>query len=83
MTSNGLRIFHDDFPRKVKDIHGEMEKHHSYKKACMTVLWPLLLNHEDRTRWNSNGRERIVFHCVNDANISNKLFLIRILYPIK
>ena len=32
LTKNGLRIFHDDFPRKVKNIHDEMEKHHSYKK---------------------------------------------------
>ena len=32
MTKNGLRIFKDDFTEKVKNIHDEMEKHHSYKK---------------------------------------------------
>ena len=32
MIKNGLRIFYDDFSEKVKNIHDEMEKHHSYKK---------------------------------------------------
>ena len=27
-----LRIFQDDFHQKVKNIHDEMEKHHSYTK---------------------------------------------------
>ena len=27
-----LRIFYDDFEKKVKNIHDEMELHHSYKK---------------------------------------------------
>ena len=26
MIKNGLRIFYDDFPKKVKNIHDEMEK---------------------------------------------------------
>ena len=30
-----LRILLDDFPETVKNIHDEIEKHHSYKKkAC-------------------------------------------------
>ena len=41
MIKNDLRIFYDDFSKKVKNIHDEMEKHHSYKKkaciVCMTV----------------------------------------------
>ena len=32
LTKNGLRIFQDDFSEKAKNIHDEMEKHHSYKK---------------------------------------------------
>ena len=32
MIKNGLRIFYDDFSEKVKNIHDEMKKHHSYKK---------------------------------------------------
>ena len=27
-----LRIFSDDFDQKVKNIHHETKKHHSYKK---------------------------------------------------
>ena len=27
-----LRIFYDDFDQKVKNIHDEMDLHHSYKK---------------------------------------------------
>lgn len=27
-----LRIFYDDFDKKVKNIHDEMKLHHSYKK---------------------------------------------------
>ena len=39
MIKNGLRIFYDDFSKKVKNIHDEMEKHHSNKKkACITFL---------------------------------------------
>ena len=45
-----LRIFQDDFPQKVKNIHDEMEKHHSYKKksvykpkaSCFVACRPLL-----------------------------------------
>ena len=29
-----LRILYDDFDQKVKNIHDEMDLHHSYKKAC-------------------------------------------------
>ena len=30
-----LKILYDDFDQKVKDIHDEMDLHHSYKKkAC-------------------------------------------------
>ena len=32
LTKNGLRICYDDFFEKVKNIHDEMKKHHSYKK---------------------------------------------------
>ena len=32
---NMLRILYDDFDQKLKNIHDEMNKHHSiYKKAC-------------------------------------------------
>ena len=34
MIKNGLRKFYDDFSEKVKNIHDEMEKHHSYKKKA-------------------------------------------------
>ena len=31
-----LRILYDDFDQKVKNIHDEMDLHHSYKeKACI------------------------------------------------
>ena len=35
-----LRMFYDDFDQKVKNIHDEMDLHHSYKKkkACMWFL---------------------------------------------
>ena len=29
-----LRILYDDFDQKVKNIHDEMDLHHSYKKTC-------------------------------------------------
>ena len=35
----GLRIFYDDFSEKVKNIHDEMEKHHSYKKKRFFTLF--------------------------------------------
>ena len=38
LTKNGLRIFQDDFSEKVKNIHDEMEKHHSYKKKRVNGL---------------------------------------------
>ena len=38
MIKNGLRIFYDDFSEKVKNIHDEMEKHHSYKKKRVLVI---------------------------------------------
>ena len=28
-----LRIFYDDFEQKVKNIHDEMDLHHSYEKS--------------------------------------------------
>ena len=28
-----LRILYDDFDQKVKNIHDEMDLHHSYKKS--------------------------------------------------
>ena len=28
-----LRIIYDDFEQKVKNIHDEMDLHHSYKKS--------------------------------------------------
>ena len=34
-----LRILYDDFDQKVKNIHDEMDLHHSYKKkACIFVI---------------------------------------------
>ena len=30
-----LRILYDDFDQKVKNIHDDMDLHHSYKKACI------------------------------------------------
>ena len=30
-----LRILYDNFGQKVKNIHDEMDLHHSYKKACI------------------------------------------------
>ena len=48
-----LRILYDDFDQKVKNIHDEMDLHHSYiKKACSLpagtrrlkgVVWTLRL----------------------------------------
>ena len=35
LTKNGLRISYDDFSEKVKNIHDEFEKHHSYKKKSV------------------------------------------------
>ena len=37
-----LRILYDDFDRKVKNIHDEMNLHHSYKKkkrVCKNLLF--------------------------------------------
>ena len=35
-----LRILYDDFDQKVKNIHDEMDLHHSYKKkACITLTY--------------------------------------------
>ena len=35
-----LRILYDDFDQKVKNIHDEMDLHHSYKKkACTSVCY--------------------------------------------
>ena len=33
-----LRILYDDFDQKVKNIHDEMDLHHSYKKKRVTHL---------------------------------------------
>ena len=33
-----LRILYDDFDQKVKNIHDEMDLHHSYKKKRTMVL---------------------------------------------
>ena len=30
-----LKILYDDFDQKVKDIHEEMDLHHSYKKKSL------------------------------------------------
>ena len=41
-----LRILYDDFDQKVKNIHDEMDLHHSYKKrvnhvrVCQRLLLP-------------------------------------------
>ena len=32
-----LRILYDDFDQKVKNIHGEMDLHHSYKKKRVAI----------------------------------------------
>ena len=44
-----LRILYDDFDQKVKNIHDEMDLHHSYKKkACIykTYIYiPMILYH--------------------------------------
>ena len=32
-----LRILYDDFDQKVKNIHDEMDLHHSYKKSVYLV----------------------------------------------
>ena len=37
-----LRILYDDFDQKVKNIHDEMDLHHSYKKKRVgthTKMW--------------------------------------------
>ena len=35
-----LTILYDDFDQKVKNIHDEMELHHSYKrKACIIAYF--------------------------------------------
>ena len=33
-----LRILYDDFDQKVKNIHDEMDLHHSYKKKRVVRL---------------------------------------------
>ena len=33
-----LRIFYDDFDQKVKNIHDELDLHHSYKKKLVFVI---------------------------------------------
>ena len=33
-----LRILYDDFDQKVKNIHDEMDLHHSYKKKRVTAI---------------------------------------------
>ena len=33
-----LRILYDDFDQKVKNIHDEMDLHHSYKKKACTII---------------------------------------------
>ena len=35
---NMLRILYDDFDQKVKNIHDEMNLHHSYKKKRVILL---------------------------------------------
>ena len=35
---NTLRILYDDFDQKVKNIHDEMDLHHSYKKKRVLHL---------------------------------------------
>ena len=45
-SKNMLRILYDDFDQKVKNIHDEMDLHHSYiKKACIpsTMITEYLL----------------------------------------
>ena len=37
-----LRILYDDFDQKVKNIHDEMDLHHSYKKKACIVVWCIL-----------------------------------------
>ena len=37
MIKNALRIFYDEFSKKVKNIHDETEKHHSYKKKRVVL----------------------------------------------
>ena len=32
-----LRILYDDFDQKVKNIHDEMDLHHSYKKKRVSL----------------------------------------------
>ena len=34
-----LRILYDDFDQKVKNIHDEMDLHHSYKKKSVYLKW--------------------------------------------
>ena len=33
-----LRILYDDFDQKVKNIHDEMDLHHSYKKKSVYIF---------------------------------------------
>ena len=39
-----LRILYDDFDQKVKNIHDEMDLHHSYKKKLVSVGFLLKFN---------------------------------------
>ena len=34
-----MRIFYDDFSEKAKNIHDEMEKHHSYEKKRVSLTF--------------------------------------------
>ena len=38
-----LRILYDDFDQKVKNIHDEMDFHHSYKKKCVSRALSIFL----------------------------------------
>ena len=43
-----LRILYDDFDQKVKNIHDEMDLHHSYKKKHVPLF---LFQSEDLDNW--------------------------------
>ena len=40
---NMLRILYDDFDQKVKNIHDEMNLHHSYKKVRSNLKEALIV----------------------------------------
>ena len=77
-----LRILYDDFDQKVKNIHDEMDLHHSYiKKACSNFLIRQVFINQVYFGIKNKGRHiltrnEIIVHELSNVDVSHLIITV-------